>query len=171
MIPAAHSAVTRSQLRPAMVSLDKPPARVSPCQSAEMSCRQDISHKLFQRIPPRTVRIRSAVLAFASTGYMRGCRPTPRRAAASSTAYPFAPKSPPGDFAFPVSPESGGNGLCGGGVPVGVACWCRWCLRWWRMYEWRERCPRLAGLRRAGSFWQPEPLVAIPGLMIRTSLD
>jgi len=90
-----------------------------------MSCRRDISLTLFRTIPPRTVRIRSVVLAFVSTGYMRGCRPTPRRAAASSTAYPFAPKSPPGDFAFPVSPESGGNGWsCRLGLLAGTGWGC-----------------------------------------------
>ena len=59
-----------------MVALVKPTARASRCQSGEMSCRQDISPTPFRRISPRSSGYHSTVLAFVSTGSMRGCRPT-----------------------------------------------------------------------------------------------
>jgi hypothetical protein len=48
-----------------------------------------------------------------SAGFIRGCRPGPRRAAASSSAFSFAPKSPRGLRPTPVAPRCEAGGIAG----------------------------------------------------------
>ena len=108
-----------------MVALGKPTTRASPCQPDGMSRRNVLPTGHFTHAAPkemsRTVRIRSAVLAFVSAGFKRVCRPTPRRAAASSTAFFFASKSPPGTS--PLPSPSGAGGMVGpAGWGVGWGC-------------------------------------------------
>ena len=62
---------------------------------------------------PGSSGIHASVLALVSAGYIRGRRPVPRRAAASSTAFSFAPESPRGTSPLPSPQGSGGNGLSG----------------------------------------------------------